>query len=110
MARFIVRYRRKGPKPEDAAERVARVPGTLVVEETGRMLLVEGEEAAVRSAFPDAEEWLVEPERIFSIPDPRAKVERPPRGCAIASSPACSSSSLTAGFRPVVFDKTCLPR
>jgi len=79
MARFIVRYRRKGPKPDDAAERMARVPGTRVVEETERMLLVEGEEAAVRSAFPDAGEWLVEPEKVYSIPDPRPKVERPPR-------------------------------
>jgi hypothetical protein len=78
MTRFIVRHRGKGATPAAAAEVAARIPGIRVVDQTPRMLLLEGPEQAVRSAFPD-EEWLVAPEQTLDTPDPRARVERPPR-------------------------------
>ena len=41
------------------------------------MLLVEGIEETVRSAF-DAEHWIVEPEVRYDIPDPGPRIRRPP--------------------------------
>jgi hypothetical protein len=78
MSRFIVRYRGKGPKPPAASDVARQAPGLRVVDQTSRMLLVEGPEEAVRSAFPSEEEWLIAPEQTYELPDPRPKVERPP--------------------------------
>ena len=78
MARFIVRYRGKGPRPESATARLAAIKRALVIEDTGRTLLVEADESELRSAFSDESEWIVAPEITYPQPDPRPKVERPP--------------------------------
>ena len=79
MQRFIVRYRGKGSAPTEAVERAGGAPGVRVVDQTSRMLLVEGTEEAVQSAFPDRDGWLITAERRYEIPDPRPRVERPPK-------------------------------
>jgi hypothetical protein len=77
MARFIVRYRGKGAKPEDAARRLKRVKDARVLDETRKMLLVEGPEEAIRSAFGD-DDWVIEPEQIYQVPEPRPRIRRRP--------------------------------
>ena len=76
MARFIVRYRGPGPRPSDAVARVSALPGARVIEDAGRTLLVEGDEAELRSTLADESLWIVAPETTYPSPDPRRRVKR----------------------------------
>lgn len=79
MGRFILRYRGKGPKPADTADRIRALSGATVLDDGDRMMLVEAPEDGLRAALaPD--EWLVSGERTYSMPDPRPRLKRPPRG------------------------------
>jgi hypothetical protein len=66
--RFIIRYRGKGPRP--ATEHVSSLK---VIDDTSRMLLVEGHEDDIRNAY-STDDWLVTPEVRVDSP-----IERPPR-------------------------------
>jgi len=77
MARFIVRYRGKGAKPEGAVQRLREAAGVHVIDETRRMLLVEGPEEVIRSAFGD-DDWVIEAEQVYRIPEPRPSIKRRP--------------------------------
>jgi hypothetical protein len=77
MARFIVRRITRGDTPDRAVAPPRPIEGMPVLEVTPRMLLVEGIEEAVRSAF-DAKHWIVEPEVRYDIPDPGPRIRRPP--------------------------------
>jgi hypothetical protein len=79
MGRFVVRYRGRGPRPSDAVTRLETVTGARLIEDAGRTLLVEADEADLRSAFSEASLWVVAPEVIVPPPDPRHKVDHPPR-------------------------------
>ena len=79
MGRFIVRYRGKGARPERAVHRLREADGVQVIDETRRMLLVEGPEKAIRSACGDDDDWVVEPEQVYRLPDPRPSIKRRPR-------------------------------
>jgi hypothetical protein len=74
--RFIVRYRGKGPAPAAVLERAGLAPGMRVVDQTSRTLLVEGAPEAVQAIFADTDQWLVAPEELCRMPDPRPKVKQ----------------------------------
>jgi hypothetical protein len=69
--RFIVRYRGKGPRPHAAPPQAARV-----VDDTSRMMLIEGDENEIRGAY-SGEEWLVTPESSVENPVERPRIEKP---------------------------------
>jgi len=81
MSRFVLRYRGAGSAaPEDIA-RLRTLPDTAILDQTGRMLLVEAPEtmsAALGEALPG---WAISPERMVPVPttrpEPRHEVAGP---------------------------------
>jgi hypothetical protein len=81
MPRFVIRYHGAGPRPEDVVERVRKLPESRIVDDSGRMLLVEAPAAEHLTAAigkAGGGEWLVAPEQGYAVPDTRKRVERPP--------------------------------
>lgn len=74
LRRYVLRYRPPGAMPEADVERIRRLEGvTLIDESSPKMLLVEcGEEpaASLAEALPD---WVVAPEQTMSLPQPPRK-------------------------------------
>jgi hypothetical protein len=77
MDRFIVRYRGRGPRPDDAVSRLASITGARLVEDTGRMMLVDADESPLREVFSDESQWVVAKEILYPRPNPGPRVERP---------------------------------
>ena len=78
MSRLIVRYRGEGPRPESTITQLRSLPDVSIIDDSGRMLLIDGPEAMVRDALRPSDDWIIAPEKKYSIPDVRKKVERPP--------------------------------
>ena len=70
VPRFVLRYRGKGQYPARTLEKI-RAAGGSIVEDAGRMLLVEAPEHALESALASERDWLVTPEVSYGRPDPR---------------------------------------
>lgn len=79
MPRFVVRYRGKGERPQDAVDKVGRIEGASVLEDSGRMMLVEAPEQALRNALTPQTDWMISPEISYSIPDVRKRVQARPK-------------------------------
>ena len=78
MARFVVRYRGRGERPEQAIQRVRSIKDASVLDDTGRMMLVDAPEHELRSALGSDADWVIAPEVSYSVPDPRPRILRPP--------------------------------
>ena len=76
--RFVLRYRGEGPAPTADADQIRRLPGTNIVDASGRMLLVEADEQPLRELIGSLSAWVMAPEQTLSVPDPRKHVEGPP--------------------------------
>ncbi len=74
LRRYVLRYRLEGGKPEADVERVRRLEGVRLIDESSpKMLLVECDDepgAALAEALPD---WVVAPEQTMSLPEPPRK-------------------------------------
>ncbi len=74
MSRFILRYRGEGSKPAGDVDRIHSLENTKVLDESStRMLLVEGSEAGLRALVESMPQWVLTPERMIPLPDPRPK-------------------------------------
>lgn len=73
MDRFILRYRGSGPRPAETVERIRGLPNVTVLDDSPRMLLVEGLEGELRSLIESLSDWVMAPERMVPLPDPRPK-------------------------------------
>lgn len=69
----MLRYRGNGPYPAAAVRRIRAV--AKVVEDAGRMMLVEAPEQSLRSALGSDKDWIVAPEVVYEHPDPRARIK-----------------------------------
>ncbi len=78
MSRFIIRYRGEGERPRDTLDRIRGIKGVSVVEDSGRMVLVEAPEQPLRSALGSEVDWVISPDVTYEVPDTRKKVQRPP--------------------------------
>lgn len=81
MSRFILRYRGKGPRPAGVAEMIRSLPDATIIDDSGRMILVDAPEGALRGAveqMASSAEWLIAPERVYSAPEPRARAKKGP--------------------------------
>lgn len=78
MPRFIIRYRGQGDRPQDAVKKVQDIQGASVLEDSGRMMLVEAPEHALRNALA-SEDWIISSAVGYAVPDTRKKVEGPPQ-------------------------------
>lgn len=76
--RFILRYRGEGATPDNDVARVAALPGTVVVDSSSRMLLVETDPRPLRELVDSLPGWVMAPEQTYAVPDTRKHVERPP--------------------------------
>jgi len=78
LGRYVLRYLGDGPKPPADVSRARQAPGVTVVDESPKMLLIEGDDASLAGlaeAFPG---WAVTPEQTYSIPDARKRLGGPP--------------------------------
>lgn len=74
MSRFILRYRGQGAKPTRDVDRIRSLENTKVLDESSpRMLLVEGPEAGLKALVESMPQWVLTPERMIPLPDPRPK-------------------------------------
>jgi hypothetical protein len=71
MSRFVVRYRGPGKRPQETVDRL-EAGGTSILEDSGRMMLVEASEQTLRHAL-DSADWVVSEERQYSVPDVRKR-------------------------------------
>jgi hypothetical protein len=76
--RFILRYTGAGSAPAAHVARLSNVPGTEVLDHSDRMLLVEGVQDELEAAARALDGWVLTPEKIISIPDPRKKIKDEP--------------------------------
>ncbi len=76
MPRFILRYRRAGPRPEADAGRIVRLTGVELIDDSPRMLLVEGPEDALRAVLADLPGWVMTAETSVPLPDVRRRPRR----------------------------------
>jgi len=78
-ARFVLRYRGEGSKPEADVERVRALADTVVVDDSSsRMLLVESHDRPLRDLVDSLPHWVMAPEQTYAVPDTRKKVKGPP--------------------------------
>ena len=74
MSRFILRYRGEGSKPAEDVNRIRSLHRIKVLDESSpRMLLVEGVGARLKALVESMPEWVLTPERMIPVPDPRPK-------------------------------------
>ena len=73
MARFVLRYRGRGPRPDADVERIAAVVGVEVLDDTPRALLVDGPAEALRTTLAELGRWAMSPERPVPLPDLRRR-------------------------------------
>lgn len=74
MNRFILRYRGEGSKPTEDVERIRSLQKVTVLDESSpRMLLVEGPGTRLQALLESMPQWILTPERMIPLPDPRPK-------------------------------------
>jgi len=73
-SRFIFRFRGTGPIPSEDLARIRALPEVEIVDSTSRMLLVQATEEDINSLAQTMPEWVLSPEQIVALPDPRPKV------------------------------------
>jgi hypothetical protein len=77
MSRFILRYRGKGLKPPEDVDRIRSLEDIEVLDESSpRMLLVEGPEAGLKALVESMSQWVLTPERMIPLLNPRPKLRK----------------------------------
>jgi len=79
MAKFIVRYVGTGPRPAADVKRIRTAPGLKVLDDSSRMMLVEGSPKSLKALQGSLPGWRWSPERSIRLPDPRPKPRRSPK-------------------------------
>ena len=79
MGRYIVRYAGQGLRPSADVQRIRAVPGLTVLDESSRMMLVEGSEKRLKELMGSLPGWSWSPERTIRLPDHRPKPRREPK-------------------------------
>lgn len=77
-ARFVLRYRGDGPKPDSDVARIQGLADAAVVDSSPRMLVVEGEPEPLRQLVDGLPDWVMGEDQSYEVPDTRKKIERPP--------------------------------
>jgi hypothetical protein len=76
MGRYIVRYVGEGLRPSADVQRIRAAPGLKVLDDSSRMLLVEGSPKSLKGLMGSLPGWTWVPERSIRLPDPRPKPRR----------------------------------
>jgi len=72
MSRLILRYRKPGPIPDVEKEQILGMESIALLDESSRMLLVEGSEDILKAALK-ASDWSITPEIEVELPSPRRR-------------------------------------
>jgi len=76
LNRFILRFR-GNEKPRDQIDRIRALPGMKLLDESPRMLLVEGPGDLLRDLIKSMPDWVLVPQGTISLPrDPRPRIAR----------------------------------
>lgn len=83
MSRFILRYTGQGPKPAEDVKKLLTEGQARLVDDSTRMVLVEGAEHTLQAAVDKVGDWeLCLESKTCDLPDPHpgaGKVEKPPK-------------------------------
>lgn len=79
MGRYILRFTGTGAKPAADVKRIRAAPRVTVIDDSGRMLLVESTEERVKEVVAAMSGWSWSPERTIRLPDLRPKPCRKPK-------------------------------
>lgn len=74
MSQFILRYGGSSSIPEDHIENLRTIPGFKVIDRSPKMLLVGGDESALREKLKDMPGWTIHTEGAYPLPDTRQKI------------------------------------
>ena len=74
MGRFILRYGKASPIPEDHVQAISAISGVRVIDKSPNMLLVDADENALRKKLAELDGWSLHPEQQYSLPDTRHKI------------------------------------
>ena len=77
MDRFILRFSGPGAKPLTDVQRIRSFENVNVLDESSRMLLVEGLAQDVERLVATLQGWMLSKEQIFPLPDPKQKIRKP---------------------------------
>ena len=75
MARYILRYGAQSSAPVEHLQAIRSTPGVQVLDESPRMLLVDGEESALRVRLKGMPGWSLHKEESIPLPDARKKLD-----------------------------------
>ena len=75
MARFILRYQGKGPKPQQNIEQIRSLDNISIIDDSSpRMILVDAPEDELKALVNSMPDWIVSQERTYHLPDPRPRL------------------------------------
>lgn len=77
--RFILRYTGKGPTPDAHVTSLRAVPGTKVLDQSDKMLLVEGHQHELEKATRSLDGWVLTADKQVPVPDTRKTIKGPPK-------------------------------
>jgi hypothetical protein len=75
MGRYALRYTGGGQQPSSVAKQVRALRDVTILDESPRMLFVEGSEAQLKELVDSLPDWLMVEERQVPLPDPRQKLK-----------------------------------
>jgi hypothetical protein len=74
VARFILRYSASPAAPLAHMAQLRAAKGVKVVDESPNMLLVDGDEAALKARVAAMPGWSLSPEQTIPLPDTRRRI------------------------------------
>ncbi|MGA8312858.1 MAG: hypothetical protein WB755_22700 [Terriglobales bacterium] len=74
MSRYILRYGGSQSMPAEHLNSIRSTPGLKVIDESPKMLLVDGEESALREKLKEMPDWSIHAEKGYPLPDTRQKL------------------------------------
>jgi len=77
MARLVLRYQGKGPKPQQSTEQIRSSDNIAIVDDSSpRMILVDAPEDELKVLVDSMPDWIMSPERTYHLPNPHPKLRR----------------------------------
>jgi hypothetical protein len=74
MSRYILRYKGSSAMPAEHLNSIRSTPGLKVLDESPKMLLVDGDESELRKNLKSFPGWSIHPETEYPLPDTRQKL------------------------------------
>jgi hypothetical protein len=76
MSRFILRFHGEGGITARDLRRIRALPGTEIIDESPRMVLVDSRDPVLKKLLSSMPNWEMTPENTIDLPDLRPKVRQ----------------------------------